>query len=79
VRKKAAVAGGFRGRRRAAQAVADIDDEGAGQSRGLDPPAGPRAHFEAAAVVGREQRQVAVVGVRPSADWFIPGGDEAAG
>ena len=45
------------------QAIADVDDEGAGDDRRFDPLSGARADLEAADIVGRKQRQVAVIGV----------------
>ena len=54
--------------RPAHQAVADIDDKGAWHGRRLDPLAGAGPRFEAADIVGREQGQVAIVGVDAGAD-----------
>ncbi len=50
------------------QAVADVADEGTVQRRRVEPHAVAPLHLQAGHAVGREQRDVAVVGVRAGAD-----------
>ena len=45
------------------QAIADIDDESAGNDRRFDPLSGAGSDLKPADIVGREQRKIAIIGV----------------